>query len=114
MQRPKHKIRPPPVDHVNNLWHHGNCQRALASTAIQIRRNALFTSPEYALFLRMALGLERKLVVLTDRKMWSICQEESSKGRLPNDIELLLAELPAELHAKLVEARRVAAAEVGG
>src|SRR5215469_6723498 len=48
MQRPKHKIRPPPVDDVNNLWHHGECQRCFASTAIQIRRNALFTSPEYA------------------------------------------------------------------
>ena len=48
MQRPKHKIRPPPVDDVNNLWHHGECQRRFASTAIQIRRNALFTSPEYA------------------------------------------------------------------
>ena len=48
MQRPKHKIRSPPVDDVNNLWHHHKCQRALASTVIQIRRNALFTSPEYA------------------------------------------------------------------
>jgi hypothetical protein len=48
MQRPKHKIRPPPVDDVNNLWHYHKCQRALASTVIQIRRNALFTSPEYA------------------------------------------------------------------
>jgi hypothetical protein len=48
MQRPKHKTRSPPVDDVNNLWHHGNCQRCFASTAIQIRRNALFTSPEYA------------------------------------------------------------------
>ncbi len=33
---------------MNNLWHHGECQRCFASTAIQIRRNALFTSPEYA------------------------------------------------------------------
>ena len=48
MQRPKHQIRPPPIDDVNNLWHHHKCQRALASTVIQIRRNALFTSPEYA------------------------------------------------------------------
>jgi len=45
----KHNIRSPPVDDVNNLWHHHKCQRALASTVIQIRRNALFTSPEYAI-----------------------------------------------------------------
>jgi hypothetical protein len=45
----KRRIRPPPVDDVNNLRHHGKCQRCFASTAIQIRRNALFTSPEYAL-----------------------------------------------------------------
>jgi hypothetical protein len=44
----KLKIRARPVDDVNNLRHHGKCQRCFASTAIQIRRNALFTSPEYA------------------------------------------------------------------
>src|SRR5580700_12156534 len=44
----KLNIRPPPVDDVNNLRHDGKCQRCFASTAIQIRRNALFTSPEYA------------------------------------------------------------------
>jgi hypothetical protein len=42
------KIRSPPVDDVNNLRHHCRCQRCFASTAIQIRRNALFTSSEYA------------------------------------------------------------------
>jgi hypothetical protein len=43
------KIRPPPIDDVNNLRHDDKCQRCLVSTAIQIRRNALFTSPEYTL-----------------------------------------------------------------
>jgi hypothetical protein len=42
------KIRPPPVDDVNNLRHDGKCQHCFASMAIQIRRNVLFTSPEYA------------------------------------------------------------------
>ena len=42
------RIRPPPVDDVNNLRHYGKSQRCLALAAIQIRRNALFTSPEYA------------------------------------------------------------------
>ena len=48
MQRQNTKSTRRPVDDVNNLWHHVECQRALASTVIQIRRNALFTSPEYA------------------------------------------------------------------
>ena len=47
------KIRPPPVDDVNNLRHDGKCQRCFASTAIQIRRNVLFTSPEYAITLQL-------------------------------------------------------------
>ena len=41
-------IRPPPVDDVINLRHVGKSRRCLASTAIQIRQIALFTSPEYA------------------------------------------------------------------
>jgi hypothetical protein len=50
LTRPQNpKIRAPPVDDVNNLRHDCKCQRRFASTAIQIRRNALFTSPEYAL-----------------------------------------------------------------
>ena len=49
LTRPQNpKIRAPPVDDVNNLRHDCKCQRRFASTAIQIRRNALFTSPEYA------------------------------------------------------------------
>ena len=49
LTRPRNpKIRSPPLDDVNNLRHHCKCQRRFASTAIQIRRNALFTSSEYA------------------------------------------------------------------
>jgi len=46
---PNQKIRPPPVDDVNNLRHHGKCQRRSLRRLIQIRRNTLFTSPEYAM-----------------------------------------------------------------
>src|SRR5207244_6160283 len=49
LTRPRNpKIRSPPLDDVNNLRHHCKCQRRFASTVIQIRRNALFTSSEYA------------------------------------------------------------------
>ena len=66
MQRPKREIRPPPVDDVNNLWHHGNCQRCFASTAIQIRRNALFTSPEYAVSPQIAVFFAKARTCLSD------------------------------------------------
>src|SRR5713226_1737189 len=49
------KIRPPPVDDVNHLRHYCRCQRCFAPTAIQIRRNALFTSSEYAPSLRRTM-----------------------------------------------------------
>jgi hypothetical protein len=42
------RIRPPPVDDVNKLRHDWRCQRCVAPRIIHIRRNALFTSPEYA------------------------------------------------------------------
>ena len=59
LTRPQNpKIRAPPVDDVNNLRHDCKCQRRFASTAIQIRRNALFKSPEYAL--RRPLAPERR------------------------------------------------------
>ena len=42
LTRPRNpKIRSPPLDDVNNLRHHCKCQRRFASTAIQIRRNAV-------------------------------------------------------------------------
>src|SRR5207249_959174 len=42
LTRPRNpKIRSPPVDDVNNLRHDCKCQRRFASTAIQIRRNAV-------------------------------------------------------------------------
>ena len=42
------RIRPPPVDDVNKLRHDWRCQRCFAPRVIHIRRNGLFTSPEYA------------------------------------------------------------------
>ena len=45
---PQTRIRPPPVDDVNKLRHDWRCQRCVAPRIIHIRRNALFTSPEYA------------------------------------------------------------------
>jgi hypothetical protein len=41
-------IRPPPVDDVNNLRHDCRCQRCAVPMTYSHHRNALFTSPEYA------------------------------------------------------------------
>jgi len=45
---PQTRIRPPPVDDVNKLRHDWRCQCCVAPRIIHIRRNVLFTSPEYA------------------------------------------------------------------
>lgn len=66
------------------------------------------------LFLTMAQDVKHRLVVLTDRLMWDLCSEEVGKGRLPRNVEILLAEPPADLQARLTQARRVAAAEMDG
>ena len=44
-----HKIRPPPVDDVNNLKASWQLPALLRFDGYSDRRNALFTSPEYAL-----------------------------------------------------------------
>jgi len=46
---PYPKIRPPPLDHVNNLQASLQLPVSFASTAYSHRRNVRFTSPEYAL-----------------------------------------------------------------
>ena len=72
LTRPRNpKIRSPPVDDVNNLRHHCKCQRRFASTAIQIRRNALFTSSEYAAQLRHI-----NMLYCQQRRAWRLPPEQ--------------------------------------
>ncbi len=63
------------------------------------------------LFLLMA-QVQRRILVMTDRDMFDLCQNERTKGRLPTRIELLHAEVPPELENRLKNARRIAAEEV--
>ena len=63
------------------------------------------------LFLLMA-PVQRRFVVMTDREMYELCDNERCKGRLPKDIELYHSQVPPELELRLKEARRVAAEEV--
>jgi hypothetical protein len=64
------------------------------------------------LFLHLAEGVQRKLIILTDGSMHSACLKEANGGRAPREIEFLLASIPEELQLRLVEARAVASKEV--
>ena len=63
------------------------------------------------LFLLMTKA-EKKLIVLTEKDMYELCQKEEANGRVPKEIEFLHAELDVELSTALKEARKKAAEEV--
>jgi hypothetical protein len=63
------------------------------------------------MFLLLA-DVHRRLVVLTEPDMYLLCQDEVARGRMPKDIEFLLADLPQELRRRLQVAREVASREV--
>jgi len=64
------------------------------------------------LFLYLAVGLARRLLIVIDKEMHETCLKERSGGRSPKEIEFLLATIPHELHARLVKAREIASREV--
>jgi hypothetical protein len=64
------------------------------------------------LFLHLAIGVDRKLLVLTEADMWEVCKKERAGGRMPLDIDLQLASIPEELRLRLLKARAAASAEV--
>ena len=63
------------------------------------------------LFLHMAEG-EKRVLCLTERDMFSVCQKEFQNGRVPKTIEIIYAEIPAELDQRLKAAREIASQEV--
>ena len=54
----------------------------------------------------------RRLVVLTQRDMYELCCREQQRGRFPQTISFVHAELPADLAACLALARESASREV--
>jgi len=64
------------------------------------------------LFLLMAEGLSRRLLVLTEPDMFEVCTKEKEGGRVPTAVEILLVDIPSDLRARLVTARRAASHEV--
>jgi hypothetical protein len=63
------------------------------------------------LFLLMVKA-DKRLIVLTERGMYDLCLKEKGNGRVPPEIEFVLAELPESLSKSLGEARAIAAKEV--
>jgi hypothetical protein len=63
------------------------------------------------LFHRMAPALQH-IMVFTEPCMYAACNAEKHKGRVPAGIELLHAELPAELAARLTVSRERSSCEV--
>lgn len=67
-----------------------------------------------ALYLLNAQGVERRLLVFTDKDMTKYFDQQRTRGRFPPDslIEMLFIQLPDSLAAELNQARQVASAEV--
>jgi hypothetical protein len=63
------------------------------------------------LFLLMT-QVEKRLIVLTERDMYELCQREKLNGRVPLEITFLHAELPGHLAASLQKAKKTASKEV--
>lgn len=64
------------------------------------------------LYLMLAEGATRRLLVLTEPCMYEECLRERRNGRLPLDVEFLLAELPKDLRELLTPSRERASREV--
>jgi hypothetical protein len=64
------------------------------------------------LFLLLAKEPEKRIIVLTEPDMFEVCAKEKAGGRVPQQIEFVLADLPDELRKKLTQARKNASKEV--
>jgi hypothetical protein len=64
------------------------------------------------LFLLLADGLEKRLIVLTEVDMYQVCLKEKSGGRVPREIEFVLAKIPDGLRTRLSSAKEMASKEV--
>jgi hypothetical protein len=64
------------------------------------------------LFLMLAEKAKRRVMVLTEPDMHEQLKNEAGAGRMPMEIEVVCAEIPAELRSKLDAARKVAVSEM--
>lgn len=63
------------------------------------------------LFLLM-VNVSKRFIVLTEQSMYDLCLKEKANGRVPLEIEFVLAKLPEALSKSLQEARSIASKEV--
>ena len=63
------------------------------------------------LFLSMVKA-QKRIVILTERDMYELCQREKLDGRAPLSIEFVHVELPHDLSLRLQEAKQAASREV--
>jgi hypothetical protein len=64
------------------------------------------------LYLLEALGVERRLLILTEPCMFRHYQAELARGRVPRGVEVALADIPADLRERLSASRDRASSEV--
>jgi hypothetical protein len=64
------------------------------------------------LFLGLAREPERRFIILTEQHMYDVCSKEKKGGRVPENIEFELAEIPEESRERLDSARENASKEV--
>ena len=64
------------------------------------------------MFFLLLTSAERRLVVLTEEDMYNQCLTEAQAGRVPPAIEFVHARIPAELDARLRNARTTASKEM--
>lgn len=65
------------------------------------------------LFLTM-VAAKRRVIVLTEKDMFDQCKKEIAGGRVPQEIEFVCAQIPAELSTRLIAARLKASGESSG
>lgn len=64
------------------------------------------------MFFLLQAKASRRIVVLTEPDMHELCMKEQDDGRVPREIEFVLAEIPETLRSQLVKARKAASDEV--
>jgi hypothetical protein len=52
------------------------------------------------------------VLLFTEPDMFRLCKHEQENGRLPRSLNCVLADIPVDLRARLLQARHIASAEV--
>lgn len=64
-----------------------------------------------ALYLLNVVGAEQLLMIFTEESMFNYFDKETKNGRFPPEVIRRYVQLPNEIHALVLEARKVASAE---